>query len=91
MATVGRNRAVVDMGKVHFSGYFAWLTWMGVHLMSLLGMRNKLVVLINWIWNYWTYSAALRVLLRPAAMPLKSELPGNDKAAHCPANPNKTL
>ncbi len=91
MATVGRNRAVVDMGKVHFSGYFAWLTWMGVHLMSLLGMRNKLVVLINWIWNYWTYSAALRVLLRPAAMPLKSELPGNDKAAHCPANPKKTL
>lgn len=75
MATVGRNRAVVDLGKVHFSGYPAWFTWMAVHLMSLLGMRNKLVVLLNWIWNYWTYSAALRVLLRPARLPLPTDLP----------------
>lgn len=70
MATIGRNRAVVDMGKVHFSGYFAWLTWMVVHLMSLLGMRNKIVVLINWIWNYCTYYGALRVMLRPSDLPL---------------------
>lgn len=75
MATVGRNRAVVDMGKVHFSGFPAWLAWMAVHLMSLLGMRNKLVVLLNWIWNYWTYSAALRVLLRPSRLPLPADLP----------------
>ena len=79
MATIGRNRAVADIGKIHFSGYFAWLTWMAVHLMSLLGMRNRLVVLVNWIWNYWTYSAALRVLLRPANLPLRSHLPDSDK------------
>ncbi|MCM1452856.1 MAG: NAD(P)/FAD-dependent oxidoreductase [Clostridium sp.] len=74
MATVGRNRAVVDMGKVHFSGYFAWLTWMVVHLMSLLGMRNKIVVLINWIWNYCTYSSSMRVILRPSDKPLLSKV-----------------
>lgn len=69
MATVGRNRAVVDMGDIHFSGYFAWLAWMIVHLMSLLGMRNKVVVLVNWIWNYWTYSSALRLILKPSKQP----------------------
>lgn len=70
MATIGRNRAVVDLGKLHFSGYFAWLTWMAVHLMTLLGMRNKVIVFINWIWNYWTYSSALRILVRPSRYPL---------------------
>lgn len=74
MATVGRNRAVVDMGKTHFSGYFAWLTWMIVHLMSLLGMRNKIVVVINWIWYYFTYSGALRVILRPSTLPILSKV-----------------
>lgn len=74
MATVGRNRAVVDMGKTHFSGYFAWLTWMIVHLMSLLGMRNKIVVVINWIWYYFTYSGALRVILRPSRLPILSKV-----------------
>ncbi len=53
MATIGRNHAVVDMGKIHFGGWFAWIAWMAVHLMTLLGMRNKVVVLLNWIWNYW--------------------------------------
>lgn len=87
MATVGRNRAVVDMGKIHFSGYFAWVTWMLVHLMSLLGMRNKMVVLVNWVWNYLTYSAALRVLLWPAKMPLRSCLPDSDPL-ECPIPPH---
>lgn len=78
MATVGRNRAVVDIGKIHFSGYPAWMTWMAVHLLTLMGMRNRLVVLVNWIWNYWSYSAALRIMLSPSKYPLKSELHGSD-------------
>lgn len=53
MATIGRNRAVVDMKNSHLTGFPAWLTWMFVHLISLLGMRNKLTVLINWIWAYF--------------------------------------
>lgn len=72
MATIGRNRAVVDMGRTHLHGRLAWLAWMFVHLLSLLGMRNKVVVLINWIWGYFTFSSGLRLLLRPDRYPLRS-------------------
>lgn len=61
MATVGRNRAVVELKKWKFGGWFAWLTWMFVHLISLMGMRNKITVLINWMWAYFTYNSSLRV------------------------------
>ncbi len=71
MATVGRNRAVVDIGKVHFNGWFAWLVWMFIHLISLMGMRNKIVVMVNWITGYFTYSSGLRLLLRPGKYPLR--------------------
>lgn len=69
MATVGRNRAVVDLGRLHIKGRFAWIVWMGVHLVSLLGMRNKAVVLINWMWGYFTFSSGLRLLLRQSPYP----------------------
>ncbi len=72
MATIGRNRAVVDMGRLHLRGRVAWLVWMGVHLVSLLGMRNRTVVFINWIWGYFTFSSGLRLLLRPDRYPLRS-------------------
>lgn len=70
MATIGRNRAVVDMGKVHFSGWIAWVAWLLVHLITLLGMRNKLVVLINWIWGYLGFTTSLRMILKPSKFPL---------------------
>lgn len=69
MATIGRNRAVVDMGKLHFDGWFAWITWLVVHLVTLLGMRNKFVVLLNWIWNYFGFSTSLRLILKPTPLP----------------------
>ena len=72
MATIGRNRAVVDMGRLHFSGRAAWLVWMFVHLISLLGMRNRTVVFINWMWGYFTFSSGLRLLMRPDRYPLRS-------------------
>lgn len=71
MATVGRNRAVVDLHHVHFRGFFAWLTWMFVHLMSLLGMRNKVSVLVDWVWAYFTYSSSTRLLMHPGRYPLR--------------------
>jgi len=74
MATIGRNRAVVDIGKMHMSGFIAWLAWMWVHLLSLLGMRNKLTVLINWIWAYFNYSTSLRLIICPNRFPLKNPL-----------------
>lgn len=72
MATIGRNCAVVDMGKIHISGWTAWITWMAVHLVTLLGMRNKAVVLLNWIWSYWGFSTSLRMILRPSETPTLS-------------------
>lgn len=66
MATIGRNRAVVDLpGGLQFSGFFAWLIWMFVHLMSIVGFRNKLVTFTNWIWNYFTYDRGIRLIIRP--------------------------
>lgn len=72
MATVGRNLAVADIKKIHLSGRFAWFTWMFIHLISILGMRNKLTVLINWIWAYFTYSTSLRLLIHTTRYPLRS-------------------
>ncbi len=65
MATIGRNKAVVDIGKIHFQGALAWFTWMAVHLMTLVGFRNKVVVFINWLWNYFSYDRAIRLIVRP--------------------------
>ena len=70
MATVGRNRAVADLKHIHLYGRPAWASWMFVHLISILGMRNKLSVLINWIWAYFTYSTSLRLLIHPTRYPL---------------------
>lgn len=65
MATIGRNRAVVDLPKnLHFSGIFAWMVWMFVHLMSIIGFRNKAVILFNWVWNYFTYDRSIRLIMR---------------------------
>ncbi len=71
MATVGRNLAVVDLKHVHMKGWLAWMAWMFIHLISLLGMRNKLTVLINWTWSYFTYSTSLRILLHSTKYPLR--------------------
>lgn len=71
MATIGRNRAVADIGHTHLRGFFAWLAWMFVHLISILGMRNKISVLIDWVWGYFNYGTSLRILLAPSRFPLK--------------------
>jgi len=65
MATIGRNRAVVDLPSYKFKGFFAWVVWLIVHLFSLIGVKNKLFVFINWVWNYFTYDQSLRLIIRP--------------------------
>ena len=65
MATIGRNLAVVELPFVRFYGFFAWLTWMFVHLMAIVGVKNRLLVFINWFWNYVTYDQSLRLILKP--------------------------
>lgn len=74
MATIGRNRAVADINKIHLNGFLAWMAWMFIHLISLLGMRSKLSVLINWIWAYFSYNTALRLLLFGAKYPRRGSM-----------------
>jgi NADH dehydrogenase len=64
MATVGRNLAVVDLPKprLHFSGFFAWLIWMVLHLFMILGVKNRFFVFVNWLYNYFTYDQSLRLI-----------------------------
>ncbi|HEX7845698.1 MAG TPA: FAD-dependent oxidoreductase, partial [Chitinophagaceae bacterium] len=66
MATVGRNLAVVDIPKpkLHFGGFFAWMIWMGLHLMLILGVKNRFFVFLNWLYNYFTYDQNLRLIFR---------------------------
>lgn len=63
MATIGRNKAVVDIGKLRFQGFFAWWVWMFVHLMSLVGFRNRVVTFVNWATSYFTYNAGIRLII----------------------------
>jgi NADH dehydrogenase len=65
MATIGRNQAVVELPFVKFYGFFAWLTWMFVHLMAIVGVKNRLLIFINWFWNYITYDQSLRLIIKP--------------------------
>ncbi|HBL74547.1 MAG: NADH dehydrogenase [Bacteroidetes bacterium GWF2_42_66] len=65
MATVGRNLAVVDFPFLRFGGRIAWLIWMFVHLMSIVGVKNRMLVFINWFWNYITYDQSLRLIIKP--------------------------
>ena len=65
MATVGRNKAVVDIKSFHIKGYFAWIIWMFLHLMLILSVKNKLIIFINWAWAYVTKDSSLRLILTP--------------------------
>ncbi len=65
MATIGRNKAVVDLPHYHFSGVFAWFVWMFVHLFSLIGFKNKAVVFLNWVYNYIRFDREGRLIIRP--------------------------
>ena len=63
LATIGRMAAVVDLGKLRFSGMLAWWFWLVMHVFFLIGFRNRLVVLLNWWWAYWSYQRAARIIL----------------------------
>jgi NADH dehydrogenase len=62
LATIGRNQAVAYIGGLKFKGLFAWLVWLVVHIMQLIGFRNRLVVLVNWAWDYFFFDRALRLI-----------------------------
>jgi len=66
MATIGRNAAVAHVGGLVFTGFPAWFAWLGVHIVNLIGFRNRLFVLTNWAWDYFLFERMVRLIL-PAA------------------------
>jgi len=62
LATIGRSKAVADLGKLRFSGYFAWLAWLFIHLLFLIGFRNRFMVMLEWAWAYVTYNYSARLI-----------------------------
>jgi NADH dehydrogenase len=64
MTTIGHNQAVAEISRFKFQGFLAWLIWLFVHLMQLVGFRNRVVVFINWVWEYITYERAARLIER---------------------------
>lgn len=65
LATIGRNAAVADLGKFKFGGVVAWWLWLLIHIMTIVGMRNKVSVFVDWAWSYFNYDVSLRLLIRP--------------------------
>ncbi|MCC6372343.1 MAG: NAD(P)/FAD-dependent oxidoreductase [Bacteroidia bacterium] len=65
MATVGRHLAVVDLPNFKFQGFLAWIFWMFLHLMLILGIKNKLLIFVNWMWKYFTFDQSLRLIIKP--------------------------
>lgn len=72
MATVGRKLAVVDLPFIRFQGFIAWLVWLFVHLMAILGVKNKIFIFLTWAWNYLSLDPSLRLLIRPTNVNLKN-------------------
>lgn len=65
MATIGRNHAVVELKRIRFGGFLAWAAWLFIHLMSIVGVKNRLFIFFDWMWSYFTYDPSLRVIIKP--------------------------
>ena len=65
LATIGRTSAVARLGRFRFTGFLAWALWLVVHIVQLIGFRNRLLVLVNWAWDYFLYDRAVRLITRP--------------------------
>jgi NADH dehydrogenase len=69
MATIGRRRAIVEIGKFRYGGFFAWLTWLFVHILYLIGFKNRIEVILNWSWNYFAFSRGARLIVGKDSRP----------------------
>ncbi len=85
MATIGRNAAVANIGGRHFTGFFAWLIWLFIHLFFLIGFRNRIGVLTNWAWNYLFYERVVRLVMPLDSSKRESERATEKKSARQPA------
>jgi NADH dehydrogenase, FAD-containing subunit len=64
MATIGRNSAVAELGAVRLSGFFGWLMWLSFHLVNVISFRSRILVLVNWAWDYLFYDRPIRLIVR---------------------------
>lgn len=78
MATIGRHKAVADFPKFSMGGWLTWMIWLWIHLFSLIGVRNKLIVMFNWMWNYVHFDSSLRLIIQQESRnPTQSSKEGN--------------
>jgi NADH dehydrogenase len=87
LAVIGRGRAVADIGRFHFGGFVAWLTWIFVHISFLIGFRNRVLVLLQWAWSYFTYGVGARIITEEVHLPMVApsvECPPEEVAASSP-------
>ena len=69
LATIGRSAAIAQFGKIHISGFMAWLAWLFVHILFLIGFRNRVLVFIQWAWSYFTYERGARLITGSTNLP----------------------
>lgn len=86
MATIGRNRAIVIIGKLHLAGYLAWLIWLFVHLMYIVEFANRILVLIQWAWNYLTWNRPARLITGASPLSPMSSDPAPPRDGHTVEN-----
>jgi len=88
MAIISRNKAVVDLPNgVHFKGFLGWLAWLFIHLILLVGFRNKIVALVDWAFSYFSSDQALRLIIRPFKRRDMKDDQGKRAAEHATATP----
>lgn len=80
LATIGRAAAVAQFGKIHISGFIAWLSWLFIHVFFLIGFRNRIIVLIQWAWSYFTYERGARLITGSQSLPSWKELSSEEEA-----------
>jgi NADH dehydrogenase len=81
LATIGRAAAVAQFGKLHISGFLAWLSWLFIHILFLIGFRNRVVVMFQWAWSYLTYERSARLITGEASVVSVPSLEYTEKAA----------
>src|SRR5262249_10408824 len=82
MATIGRKAAIAELGKLHLSGFMAWMAWLMVHIFFLIGFRNRFAVIFNWAWSYFTYQRGARLITgRRLGLFSRNSVVGNDPGA----------
>jgi NADH dehydrogenase len=86
LATIGRAAAVAEFGKIHISGFLAWLSWLFIHIFFLIGFRNRLIVLIQWAWSYLTYERGARLITGDKNLPGWDQVQKEETEIHSAAD-----